>query len=218
MDLMLHPRSVLDVGCGRGNWLAQWIARGIEDVYGIDGDYVRRDRLLVDPRHFSAVDIQYPFDLGRRFDLITCLEVAEHLMPECSEDLVRNLCKHGDVVLFSAATRGQGGENHINERSLSFWQGLFSEAGFSAFDAIRPVLRGNRDVERWYRFNTILYVRSDKCKALPIEAQAQEVALGALKETGDAYWRLRRSLLYPLPEPLVTALAQLRRRIAWRQY
>jgi ribosomal protein L11 methylase PrmA len=31
-------RSVLDVGCGRGTWLAVFRENGVEDVCGVDGD------------------------------------------------------------------------------------------------------------------------------------------------------------------------------------
>jgi SAM-dependent methyltransferase len=34
---LVEPRSVLDVGCGLGTWLAAFVDHGVEDVYGIDG-------------------------------------------------------------------------------------------------------------------------------------------------------------------------------------
>ncbi len=37
---LLHPSSVVDVGCGDASWLAVFQKLGIEDVFGIDGDYV----------------------------------------------------------------------------------------------------------------------------------------------------------------------------------
>jgi hypothetical protein len=37
------PRSVLDVGCGPGVWLAEWSCIGVREVVGVDGDYVPRN-------------------------------------------------------------------------------------------------------------------------------------------------------------------------------
>ena len=31
-------RSVLDVGCGQGVWLSEWLNQGAVDMQGIDGD------------------------------------------------------------------------------------------------------------------------------------------------------------------------------------
>ena len=73
------PRSVLDVGCGPGMWLAEWLRMGVREIAGVDGDYVPRSALAIPPDAFRAVDISQPFDLGRGFKLVVCLEVAEHV-------------------------------------------------------------------------------------------------------------------------------------------
>src|SRR5262249_14104781 len=87
-----------------------------------------------------VADISKPLDCERRFDLAICLEVAEHLPSDCAADLVTNLCNAADVVLFSAATPGQGGTRHINEQRPSYWSHLFSRNGYRCLDAIRPII------------------------------------------------------------------------------
>lgn len=42
---LLPVGSVIDVGCGIGPWAAEFLRHGVEDVWGIDGDYVDRSRL-----------------------------------------------------------------------------------------------------------------------------------------------------------------------------
>ena len=37
---LLPVRSVVDVGCGVGPWAAEFMANGVPEVWGIDGDYV----------------------------------------------------------------------------------------------------------------------------------------------------------------------------------
>lgn len=170
---IVHPRldsrSVLDLGCGRGVWLSEWQKAGIVDVAGADGDYVDRDRLAITPGCYHAADLTKPFDLGRRFDLAQSLEVGEHLPERASEILVDSLTRHADRILFSAAVTGQGGEFHINEQPLSFWQDLFARRGYSAFDCVRPHLRTMPGIEPWYRYNTILYVNDAGRTGLPQE-------------------------------------------------
>lgn len=209
----LAPSSVLDVGCGAGAWLSEYRRAGIEDVVGIDGDYVRRERLLIPPDRFRVHDLSTPFDLGKRFDLVQCLEVAEHLPPSSSRGLVASLVSHGDRVLFSAAVPGQGGEHHVNEQPLEYWRGLFAEQGFLAFDPIRPAVADCGDVEPWYRFNTLLYVRASGVDALPTTLSA--AAAGdrpSLSTSMPLGYRIRISIVRRLPTPIVTWLATWRAR------
>ncbi len=139
------PGSVLDVGCGAGTLLAAFADRGVTDLRGLD------DGAL-------DADLAEPFDLGRRFDLVASLEVAEHLAEDRAEQFVRSLVRHGDVVLFSAAVKGQGGLHHVNEQWPSWWEQHFAAAGYRCMDAIRPSLWGDPAVPTWYKQNTFLFV------------------------------------------------------------
>jgi SAM-dependent methyltransferase len=210
----LQPRSVLDVGCAEGVWLRAWQAAGAERVQGVDGGYVDRNRLLLPPQSFAAVDLSASFDLAQRFDLVQSLEVAEHLPPTASAQFVHSIVRHGDVVLFSAAVVGQGGEHHVNERPLEYWRRLFGAEGFACFDPIRPAFRHRRDVQPWYRYNTLLYVNAAGCARLPASILCTEVPVQVrVREGGNLPWRARRAVLRMLPTRTVSYLAN--RRAAW---
>lgn len=211
----LAPNSVLDVGCGAGAWLAAYREAGICDVQGIDAGYLDPDQLLFDRSLFRAVDVSRAFDLGRTFSLVQCLEVAEHLPPPSSRTLVGNLTRHGDVVLFSAATPGQGGENHVNERSYEHWRQLFSERGYVVLDPFRPQLAGRPDVECWYRYNLLLFVREGALGCLPANVRATRVPRHEpVPEFAPAKYRLRKWVLSGLPPAAVTRLARAKHRLA----
>src|SRR5579863_7400317 len=75
----LRPKSILDLGCGRGIWLAEWLSAGIKECIGVDGDYVDTNHLRVPRQCFAACDLSEKIDLGRKFDLVQSLEVAEHI-------------------------------------------------------------------------------------------------------------------------------------------
>lgn len=202
----LKPVSVLDVGCGRGGWAACWKRLAGARVHGLDGDYLPREALYIEPGEFTPVDLSRPFDLGKRFDLVQCLEVAEHLPPESSRPLVASICRHANIVLFSAAVPGQGGTHHVNERPLDYWRELFWEAGYSAYDFLRPLIHRRQDVEPWYRFNSVLYAKADT--VLPTAIRASEVRPDQpLRSFGSPAWWLRRALVRQLPAPLVSRLA-----------
>jgi 2-polyprenyl-3-methyl-5-hydroxy-6-metoxy-1,4-benzoquinol methylase len=113
---LARVESVLDIGCGRGAWLSEWRRQGVGDVAGADGSYVDQASLAIPVEQFIATDLSQPIDLRRRFDLVQCLEVAEHLPADSADTLVDSLVRHGSVILFSAAVPGQGGEHHVNEQ------------------------------------------------------------------------------------------------------
>lgn len=205
---LLGIKSVLDVGCGRGAWLREWRRAGVDIAHGVDGSYVRRESLLIPAQDFTAIDLSSNFDLGRRYDLVSSLEVAEHLPAACSASFIASLAAHSNLVLFSAATPGQGGENHINERPLCEWQAFFAAKRYEAYDLVRPVFRTDKRVEPWYRYNTVLYVHERMRESLAPAVQKTRIGPEPLAEIGDLNWQARRAVLRLLPTATVTALSR----------
>ncbi len=209
----LGARSVLDLGCGAGAWVSAWLEAGLRDVTGVDGDYVDRERLMFDPISFRAADLSQPVRLGRLYSLAQCLEVAEHLDPDAAATLVDNLVAHAPIVLFSAAPPGQGGEHHVNERPYAYWRDLFEQRGYELFDYVRPRVAGLRQIECWYRYNTLLFVAREAVDALPPAVAATRVAPGVeVPDVAPMSWRLRRALLAPLPPRAIDWMAGLKHR------
>ncbi|MEM9239272.1 MAG: class I SAM-dependent methyltransferase [Pseudomonadota bacterium] len=154
-------KSVCDVGCGVGTWLAAAQDLGAEKVLGFEGPWVAAAQMEVDPSIVKQQDLEQPIEVDRRFDLVLSLEVAEHLTSDRGPSLVAELCHLSDVVLFSAAILDQGGTGHKNERWQSYWANLFDEQGFDTIDAIRPRIWSDASIPWWYRQNILLYVRRE---------------------------------------------------------
>jgi SAM-dependent methyltransferase len=157
----IRPTSVVDVGCGSGVWLSEFISAGVEDVLGVDGDYVARDRLSIPAAAFHPHDLREALRLPRRFDLAVSVEVAEHLPPERGASLVADLVALAPAVLFSAAVPGQTGRGHINERWQDEWASLFVSHGYRTVDVIRAVTWTDPRVAFWYAQNALLYLAAD---------------------------------------------------------
>jgi len=145
-----QPRSVIDVGCGRGWWMEYWLLehpyRGDGEgtcVVGVDGcaNLIKRNAQCiraVAQRMFS-VDLRHPGWAGRlqismqpspMWDVTLCIEVAEHLEEEHAPHLVRQLTTLSDRIFFSAARPGQRGRHHVNCRPKAYWAKIFRSHGY----------------------------------------------------------------------------------------
>ncbi len=160
-------RDVLDVGCGTGVWLKVAEALGARHTLGLDGPHVPASARLLPADRFIEHDLRQPFALGRRFGLVICLEVAEHLPIETAPALVASLVQHGAAVLFSAALPYQGGTSHIAETWLEFWVELFAAHGYRGVDALRPALWRDHRIPWWYRQNAVLFVSPWRYRSAP---------------------------------------------------
>lgn len=155
----LKIRSVVDIGCARGEWLAEFVAAGIADVMGLDGPWVPQDALAISTDRFISADLSKPFDLRRQFDFALCLEVAEHLPENAADALVNSLTQLADVILFSAAIPYQPGDNHLNCQWPQYWAEKFASHDFVASDFLRPLIWDQPDIAYHYRQNAILYYK-----------------------------------------------------------
>jgi SAM-dependent methyltransferase len=207
--------SVLDVGCATGTWLRAWSEAGVGDIQGVDGDYVDRSRLRIDGSCFRSADLSRPLSLGRRFDLVQSLEVAEHIDGAHADQFVQNLVDHSHgLILFSAAPPGQGGEYHVNEQPLEYWREKFAARGYRAFDAVRPSIAADPSISFWYRYNVLLYVRDDRIGDLPATMMASRIADDrAIPDPTPPLFRIRKALVRALPYGMQQGLARLKARM-----
>lgn len=132
----LKPKSVLEFGCGLGttsDFLARFVPGGsnvvcvepepmIGEVFGAGSGVAKRfpfrpvqlSMLSFSPEAKTCSDKLYDVDMG--FELVLSLEVAEHVPPEFTGELIRRLASATTKYLvFAAARPGQGGTGHIDE-------------------------------------------------------------------------------------------------------
>lgn len=179
----LQPRSVLDVGCARGEWLSVFQEHGVEQIKGLDGAYVDQTKLLIPNDRFQVVDLQQPLEVDETWDLAICLEVAEHLFPSRAASLIKDLTRAAPMILFSAAVPGQGGPLHLNEQWPAYWKNAFADLGYVRLDVIRPLIWQDQRVNWWYQQNVFLFAgrealtQSQTLRAAAENAQDQQLEL-----------------------------------------
>ena len=170
---LLNPKSVIDVGCGLGTFLKVFKENGVEKILGIDGSWCKKDLLFenIDPSEFLEHEMENRIKVNDIFDLVICLEVAEHISPERAETFVEDLTKMGNTILFSAAIPFQGGDHHLNEQWITYWEKIFNKNGFQVFDKLKPFFWNNDDIFLWYKQNMVIVTKDEsvikKLQVLP---------------------------------------------------
>ena len=169
----IAPESVIDVGCGLGAWPAAFREVGLADVLGVDGPWVDRAALQIPDELFHVADLREPLELGRRFDLALCLEVAHLLEPGLAPRLVETLVGLADVVVFGAGIPGQSGIGHVNEQWPGYWSDLFAVHGYLAADPFRAALWERPGVKWWFAQNTVCFAEPSAFETLPMLAASR---------------------------------------------
>lgn len=124
----IGPRTVLDAGCAMGLLVEALRDRQVA-AEGVDISEYAIGQVRADIRPYCRVgSVLEPF--GRRYDLITCIEVLEHMGPREAEQAVANLCQHTDDVLFSSSPRDYAEPTHFNVQPPEYWAELFARQGF----------------------------------------------------------------------------------------
>lgn len=155
---LLHPNRVIDWGCANGEYLLPFLMHQCQ-IQGVDAEPTAGSKI---PDNFYCADLRQPIQCGGRFDLAICLEVGEHLQPEFADQLVENVANSADVILWSAATPGQGGYMHHNEQPKEYWLAKFFALGYVLHplnDLVRSEIKDNPlfTTTDWLINNTYLF-------------------------------------------------------------
>ncbi len=115
----LNPTTALDAGCAFGMLVEALRKRGV-DAHGIDiSEYAIEQS---DPSVRDYLTVQSLTEpIGRRFDLVTCIEVVEHLAAPDAKLAIGNLASASDTLLLSSSPFDYGEPTHVNVRPPEDW-------------------------------------------------------------------------------------------------
>ncbi len=161
--------SVIDVGCGTGVWLAEFLRQDVKNIRGIDGPWVQERGMMINTAQLDIQDLSRGVRIDRQYDLLMSIEVLEHLPSGIGEKMIKQFCAHAPYILFSAAVPFQLGIDHVNCQWPEYWAAEFKKHGFRACDCFRKELWDDEHLPYWYKQNLLLYIREDRLETLPKE-------------------------------------------------
>ena len=124
----ISPGSVLDVGCAMGFLVEGLRDRGVE-AYGLDVSEYAIEHVRDDLKSCCWVGSVLD-SLPRRYDLVVCIEVLEHLRPQDAETAVAHLCAAGSDILVSSSPSDYDEVTHFNVQPPEYWASLFAQHDF----------------------------------------------------------------------------------------
>jgi beta-1,4-mannosyl-glycoprotein beta-1,4-N-acetylglucosaminyltransferase len=140
--------SIFELGCGGGEITLQFKEHGI-DYMCVEGTQAGKQRLVdvgIDSERIINSDLRLFKSINKKFDMVMCTEVAEHLEPTFSSKIVELCTDHANVVWFSAAKPNANCPHyhHPNELYIEAWDNLFAFFGFNKFTKLNG-LHGRAD-------------------------------------------------------------------------
>jgi SAM-dependent methyltransferase len=166
-----HPTTALDAGCALGFLVEQLRKKGVK-AEGFDISEFAISQVDESIAEYTKVaSLTDPIE--GRYDMITCIEVLEHLPPDQADAAVANLCSATDLIVMSSTPGDYGEPTHLNVLQPEEWAVKFAQNGF-----MRDLDRDLSYLSRW----TAVYVRKT-------EPQADTV-----RRYDRGWWRLRREV------------------------
>jgi len=171
--------TALDIGCANGFLMEPLL----EDGYNVEGIEVSGEvvNVLTDKLESRVTIGDFSCAEGT-YDLVCCVEVAEHIPPGRTEELVEVLTKTARAhIYFTAAPPGQEGHGHINCRPHISWIADFDRRGWAVDqDATSSIRSDLEDLEQavWLEKNSFVFVRKR-----PVETKPGAHAGGAMSNS-----------------------------------
>ena len=127
---------MFDAGCAHGFLVEALWDRGVE-ARGRDISAFAISQVRPDVRAYCATgSIADP--ITGHYDLVTCIEVLEHMNEPDAIQAIAEMTKVTDRILFSSSPNDFAEPAHVNVKPMLYWLRLFAAQGF----APRPVFDG----------------------------------------------------------------------------
>ncbi len=191
-------KTVLELGCGAGWFTEEFVKRKI-DILAIEGSKsgYNKTKKRIKGKYSGKIikhDLRLPIYFNKQFDIALCTEVAEHIEPPFSSQLVQTLTRHSRLIWFSfekPLTNTQH-YHHSNEQPEMFWKNLFQFYHFKMIKMSKKVFDdlGSRGGYIFYHKDLII---PNNLKKYTILNRAETIETKEIKYSKVEKFRLNTS-------------------------
>ncbi|GAB4578737.1 MAG: hypothetical protein Fur0022_14730 [Anaerolineales bacterium] len=122
------PKTVLDAGCAWGFLVEGFRKRGVE-AFGVDISEYAIGNVHESVKPYCRVgSVTEAF--SQTYELITCIEVLEHMPQAEAESAIENFCAHANAIIFSSTPFDYKEVTHFNVHDPDYWAEQFARHGF----------------------------------------------------------------------------------------
>lgn len=192
---LFEPGTAYDAGCAKGFMVRALAERGVDARGGDISEFAISEAPAGLAERLEVKDLTAPFD--RRYDVIICIEVLEHMSAQDARAAVANMAAATDVVVLSTTPDDYTEPTHVNIRQASSWaqdfatHGLYRrtdvDASFLSPWAVVYDRRGLRPLELISGYETLLQpllreVHEKRQALLDLRRQLDEAAAPVMIE------------------------------------
>lgn len=152
------PASIIELGCGTGRLLYPYQEEELE-VRGVELSSIAQKVSRLSSNHFEEYDLTDPYYPEREYDIVLCIEVLEHLPESAADTIVDSICRSAPVAIITAATPGQGGTHHVNEKPHNYWINKFENRNMRHMPEKAEIIKSRLDLNElvWIKENLLVF-------------------------------------------------------------
>jgi len=159
-------KTSLDLGAGDGHYSYVLSHSGVQAT-AVDFHPWELVSMPKDDVNCVTHDLRKPLDLKKVFDLVMCIEVAEHLPKTSANILCDTVAKHcGGLLIFTAAPPGQTGDGHINCQPKEYWDEKLTKRGLIYLpEETAKIKEGWKNIlgnKMWWLYTNIMIYKKEK--------------------------------------------------------
>ncbi len=163
----IQPRSVIQVGCGAGHWLAEYYQQGTPEILGINPTpQIIRD-LAIPKSTIQTIEYEQLIHLNQRADLLLCLDTIATIAPSQQSAFIRAITRLSSVILFSSPIPSPSSNQGLNLQWPDYWAAKFKQEGYCVVDCLRESLWQDPNINPEMIQNLFFFVKESELKDYP---------------------------------------------------
>lgn len=117
--------KIIDVGCGKGHYLKNFLNHGFNNILGIEFSEVCSKNFLYNLPHLNKDFLEYAHVINdQEYDVCLCMDVIEHISLENLDEFLKSIARISKESVLGIANHSDmllGQELHLIQENIEWW-------------------------------------------------------------------------------------------------